>query len=265
MLSCTCKRLSKSINVEERRVATRPFMQLVVYDPANPYVAHVASQAEPSMRVVCRSRPSRAKVPGRGRGRPPNSSYSSTELESMKRQRAQKRQEELDRWNQESRAREDEDDTYARSRGFADASFYRRERHSESLPCGHSGRRMQYGPLRAEADGPGTCSICGRAHGEFNAAVVGAGAEAVAGRASSQQRNFASPNAAHSVLRASGTGHTPVTIGGRCYRTCTFCETPGHPYGRADTDGQWYCKRCWAEWDPSVPSCDVDCTCKECR
>ena len=45
VLSCTCKRLSKSIRLEERRIATRPLMQLVVYDPANTYVLHVASQA----------------------------------------------------------------------------------------------------------------------------------------------------------------------------------------------------------------------------
>ena len=37
VLSCTCKRLSRSIRLEERRIATRPFMQLVVYDPRNPY------------------------------------------------------------------------------------------------------------------------------------------------------------------------------------------------------------------------------------
>ena len=31
-LSCTCRPLYKSINIEERRVATLPLMQLVVYD-----------------------------------------------------------------------------------------------------------------------------------------------------------------------------------------------------------------------------------------
>ena len=54
VLSCTCKALSNSVDLEQRRIATRPLMQLVLYNRANPYVVHVASR-------TCR--PSRAKVP----------------------------------------------------------------------------------------------------------------------------------------------------------------------------------------------------------
>jgi len=65
-------------------------MQFIVYDPANPYVVHVASQAELRTSAVRYSRPSCAKVVGRGRGRPPNSSYSAEELTLKKDRRAQK-------------------------------------------------------------------------------------------------------------------------------------------------------------------------------
>ena len=199
---------------------------------------------------------SRAKVPGRSRGRPPNSSYTQVELKDAKDRRVRLEREAADaRWA-ECCARAAADDKYAQDRGFSDASSYRDARHFELLPCGHrSNRPPQVGlTLCAETDRAGLCDmpLCGRAYGEFRAAAAVA-------------EEYVPVVRPQPVRRSSGLGHTPVRIGGVLYRACAFCSMPGQAFGRADADGQWYCKQCWREWDPAVPSCELDCSCRDCR
>ena len=197
-----------------------------------------------------------AKVPGRSRGRPPNSSYTQVELHAAKDRRAQREREDANAEQAECRARaaagDAADDEYTRSRGFVDAATYRKARNVSHLPCGHDRRKQPSGwRLQAHADSAGRC-WCGQTYDEFHWHMVRA-------------EEYVPVVLPQPVRRSSGLRHTPVRIGGVLYRACEFCSMPGQAFGRADADGQWYCKQCWREWDPAVPSCELDCSCRDCR
>lgn len=229
VLSCTCKRLCRSIRVEERRIATRPFRQLVVYDLRNPYVVHVASRAWPSVR------PSRAMVVGRRRGRPPDSSYSAEELQAKRegreqelREKAKRLQLECERANAaraaDDAARVAAEDAHARARGFADGLAYRAALHAP-LPCGHG--RANW-PNKGSADA-GVCAICHIAYGELRAE------DAPAPPPPAPRPRAVNPPAS-------------------AWLTCACCQRSACPGGTAygwrdPEDGQYYCKWCWEAWD----------------
>ena len=206
----------------------------------------------------------RATVPGRKRGRPPNSSYSTEELQHRTEQRKQQKSEIQQYFEQQDAERRRAEEAYARERGFSTAQEYRECRLQSYLSCGHD---------RPSGDGSGVCE-CGRAFGEFRAAVVQQVGRHRNGSLSCA-REFQSEADAEAALQNRATSEAPASvqtrasppscseayargamlIGRTCHRWCVGCESPGHKYGRADaTDGHWYCKGCWEAWDPTVPS-----------
>lgn len=185
--------------------------------------------------------PGRQLVPGRKRGRPPNSSYTAEELQQRRDARARAEREADERSNAAHLRAQQAKDADARDRGFANAAAFHKALHwAMCSACGFS---------RSNQPDSGKCAraTCNKAFGPFHASDVPPPPPPPPPPVRAQQ-----PYCEPFWCSAHQPSCTSIEEHLRRLTWCAWCGLAPPLVGALSvdrSDGAWYCQGCWDAWE----------------